>query len=188
MIRQYAPTAPSPLAASLLTSGEETFPRQLVASGNIGAGLGIVRLTYFQARKTETVNNIRGFSGLTAAAALTLARMGIYAVDPATGNLTLLAACASDTTLFATITSGYTRALTTPLPKVAGTTYAYGCIVTGTTAPTYLGCIAAGPGVLGSEAPLLAQQLTAQVDLPATIPAGTLAGNGVGCVYAELLP
>ena len=147
---------------------------------------GTLRLTYFTARKTETVNSLRIVGGSTAAGATpSLVRAGIWKVE-SNGDLTLVASIASDTSLLATASTAYTRALTAPLAKVAGQRYAYGLlVVTAATAPTVYG----GGALLASEmgqAPLIGGAVTAQANL-GNLTAAQVAASGT-LMYAVLVP
>jgi hypothetical protein len=173
---------------STLTNGEATMPRGEVQS-NVTLTSGQVRLAYFTATKTETINNIKGFTASTAAAATpTLCRLGLYSVD-SSGNLTLVASCASDTTMFATTTTAYTKALTVPYLKVAGQRYAIAALViTGATAPTSPASFFSGPGAeMTSTGPTESAALSGQSDLPSTITAGSL-GSSSQKMYAAVTP
>ena len=164
------------------------MPRGEVQS-NVTLSSGQVRLSYFTATKSETINNIKGFTANTAAGATpTLCRLGLYSVD-SSGNLTLVASCASDTTMFAATTSAYSRALTTPYAKVAGQRYAIGAlVVTGATAPTSPASFFSGPGSeMTATGPNEAAVLPGQTDLPASITAGSL-GSSSQKMYAVVTP
>lgn len=173
---------------SVLSSGEATMPRGEVQS-NVTLTSGTVRLSYFTATKTETVNNIKGYTASTAAGATpTLCRLGLYSVD-SSGNLTLVASCANDTTLFAATTTAYTKALSTPYLKVAGQRYAIGAIVvTGAAAPTTPASFFSGPGSeMTTTGPTEAAAFAGQSDLPASIPVGSL-GTSSQKLYAVVTP
>lgn len=174
------------LTANVLSSGESTFPR-LWATGNAGLNSGNLRLTYFTARKSETVTQVRMFSNGTAAGATpTLVRYGLYTVA-ANGDLTLVANIASDTALFATQNTAYTRNLASPYAKVAGQRYASGLlVVTGATAPTVF-CTVPLISSEMAQAPRLSASLTGQTDLPSSIAAGTLTDTTAMC-YSVLVP
>lgn len=154
-----------------ITNGEEVLPR-LHTIGAQGLAAGSVHLTYFTARKTETINNIRMLTDATAAAGTTLARMGVYSVDGG-GNLTLVAASANDTTIFDDPYSPYLKALTTPFSKTKGTRYAVAVLFTGTTPPMITGMTVSGADA--SLPPRLCGLYAGQTDLPANIPAGSVA-------------
>jgi len=175
MVRQFA--AATYTDPDALDVGESTLPRTS-AEGSYPVVSGQMRFTYFIARKTETVNQIRLATGSTAAAATpTVCRVGLYSVA-ADGALTLVASTANDTTLFAAVNTAYTRSVTTPYQKVAGQRYALGIIVvTAATAPSF-----AGTGFTsGAElavSPRKAAALSGQNDLPASVAAASLALSG----------
>lgn len=157
-----------------IATGEEVLPRLNVNSAQQLAASGTLHLTYFTARKTETINNLRMVTDAGTAGGTTLARMGIYSVNPNTGDLTLVAACANDTTLFSGSYTPYQKALTAAFNKVKGTRYAVGVLVVAgggmpaITATTCAGTDAALP-------PRLCGIVPGQADLPANITGGTVA-------------
>ena len=159
-----------------LAVGEELLPRLNVNGSQSLNASGSLHLTYFTARKTETINNVQMVTDSTAATGVTLARMGVYSVDPGTGNLTLVAATANDVNLFNGAYSAFQRALTTPFNKVKGTRYAFAVLVVGTGMPN-LSAIITPAGIDASAAPRLNGLVTGQADLPATIAAGVPAGD-----------
>lgn len=183
----YIPAATyEPYDPDRLIAGEATMSRRAIVAQTIATGNQSLRLTYFTARKTETVTQVRLVSGTTAAGATpTLVRVGVYSVA-GNGDLTLIASIANDTTLLAASSTGYTRALTAPFSKVAGQRYAVGTlVVTATTAPTLM-----GNGFVSSEAgmpPKMGALVAAQADLPATITAATAVDSGQ-LHYTVLLP
>lgn len=174
----------------LLTTGEEVFERDFVTLQNLPLTSQDLRLTYFTARKTGTIANLRISSGSTAAAATpTLCRVGIYQ-EAANGDLTLVAAIANDTSLFATINTAYTRALTASFTKTRGVRYAMGVLVVSATTMPFMagGNLAGGAGADESAiAPRLTGQVSGQADLPASIASGSLGLSGRR-IYGVLLP
>ena len=174
------------IAGNLLAVGEEIYPR-MFCNGTSTATNATMRLSYFTARNTETVNSIRLATGGTAAAATpTLIRLGIYSVD-AVGNCTLVASTANDTTLFAASSTSYTKALSAPWMKVAGQRYALGVlVVTAATAPSLVGNVIANGNEMGM-APRLSGTAGGRSDLPASlVPANV--GDSPNMIYAALLP
>lgn len=181
---------PSGYVSPLLTTGEETIPRTSVGFGaagwSVGAASGSVRGGIFTARKSETVTQVRVVTGTTAAAATpTLCKIGVYSVA-ATGDLTLVASTASDTTLFAAASTAYTRSFQASFAKVAGQRYAVAVIVvSGAAIPTFAGL----PGVPeGGAAPVLVLRRDGQSDLPSSIVAANNASTAGNILYAVLLP
>lgn len=169
-----------------LTSGEGTLSRREVNGSSVASGNGNLRLTYFTAKKTETITQIRTMVN-TAAVGASLARVGIYSVD-GSGNLTLVASIADDhSNLWIAATTVYTRSLSASWSKVKGTRYAIGILVVGTsTAPTFYG----QSTLLASEcgiAPRISGILASQTDLPSSITAGSVGDSGHQ-TYVALLP
>ncbi|MET0416054.1 MAG: hypothetical protein ABW022_08540 [Actinoplanes sp.] len=173
-----------------LTTGEETLLRDAVTSNNLVTTSQGLRLTFFTARKTETITQLRVNSGGTAAGATpTLVRVGIYLAD-ANSDGTLIASIPNDTTLFAAINAAYTRTLTAPFVKTAGQRYAWGeLIVTAAATPTRAGISIAGVGAAAepSQPPRLTGVLAGQSDLPASFTSSALAATGQR-FYGVLLP
>lgn len=175
-----APTVIPPwLAGNLVDGGEETFPRDQTSSVTIAATSGLLRLTYFTARKTEPVNNLRAIAGSTAAGATpTLARLGLYSIAANESGTLVCATDAADLTLFAVANTAYTRVTTTTGQKVAGQRYAFATlIVTAAATPTLAGH-AFGASTDAGVAPRLVGQITGQVDLPASFVIGSITASG----------
>ena len=173
-----------------LSSGEGSIPRMNVTTSSVATTSGTMRLTYFTARKSETVGNVRVDSGATAAGATpTLCRVGVYEEDPTTGDLTLVGSTANDTALFAAASTQYTKALSATFAKVAGRRYAIGVlVVTGATAPTFLGSLSSTALNLElAAAPRLGALVTGQTDLPSSVVAGSLA-TPTGLQFAVVKP
>jgi hypothetical protein len=172
--------------ADALTTGESTLLRRQCNAANVPSGTGNCRFTFFTARKTETVTQIRTISGSTAAATSTLCRVGIYSVD-GSGNLTLIASIANDTALWAATNTAYTRSLSASFTKTRGNRYAVGLIFVGTTAPTFAGI---NTGFASSEfgiGPRLGALTGSNADLPATVAVGSLTDTSTQS-YTVLLP
>jgi len=172
--------------ADELTTGESTILRRQVIAANVPSTSGYCRFTFFTARKTETVTQIRTISGSTAAATSTLCRVGIYSVD-GSGNLTLIASIANDTALWAATNTAYTRSLSASFTKTRGNRYAVGLIFVGTTAPTFAGI---NTGFAASEfgiGPRLGALTGSNSDLPASVAVGSLTDTSTQS-YTVLLP
>lgn len=168
-----------------LASGETCLPRT-----NTGTGPTLVsqklQLSYWTAAKTETINQIGTFTASTAAGATpTYCAMGCYLVA-ANGNLTLLGACANDTTLFAATFTEYLRAVTTPFQKVQGQRYAFGILVVSAAAMPIIDGYS-GTVLKASVAPVLTSALISQSTLPASITAGSLSSTASAC-FGEVTP
>lgn len=167
-----------------LITGQSTMPRDSINSGTAATMTsGTVRFAFFTAESTFTATSMRLNSGTTAAGATpTLVRCGLYTVS-ASGDLTLVAAIASDTALLAAANTAYTRAFSTggSLPAtyqlIAGRRYAIGIIVvTAATAPTLPGQIAVVASEMGL-APRVAASLAGQSNLPTAATAASLADS-----------
>jgi hypothetical protein len=141
--------------------GEQSNQVQLMTSG-------AVWVTFFTPATTLNVSSITMVCTQTAGASLTLARMGLYTFNETTA--TLVARCASDTTLFTSSLTTYQRSFNTNggFPSSytlnAGARYGVGVIVTGTTMPS----IGLRPVniALSSLTPRMSGLLTSQSDLP----------------------
>lgn len=165
----------------------ETVHRVFGVSSVDGPASGAACLTMFRARDTITVGNVTMITGGTAAAGTTLARMGLYTID-GSGNATLVARTASDTTLFNATTTSFTRAFSTTggypatYTIVKNNVYALGVITVATTPPVYQSTAisSANTTVSGLMAlsPRMTGNLAAQADLPTTISAASFVGRG----------
>lgn len=179
----------APPDPNALTVGESSIPRQLATSSVITMTSQLLRLSYFTAQKTETITTLRVTTGGTGAGATpTLVRLGVYSVDPSTGDLTLIASTANDTTLLATPAGSNSKALSASWAKVAGLRYAVGLlVVTGATAPT----IAANASALASteiaSAPKLACAVASQADLPASLASASQTASS-SAPYVAMIP
>ena len=161
----------------------DVFGRNLI-NQSTGPGTGAIWLTYFTPAATATISQITMASGITASSGLTLARMGLYTVD-GSGNLTLVARTASDTTLFNTNQTIYVRNLNTTggypatYQLIAGTRYALAIIMTGTTMPS-LACLGYSQTVgaaITALSPRTNGTYTGQTDLTTTISVGSIGSN-----------
>jgi hypothetical protein len=170
-----------------LLVGEATMTRREITSSAAVSGTQSLRLTYFTAKKTELISQVNLTTGGTAAAATpTLCRIGIYSVAD-NGDLTLVASTVNDTTLFATATTLYTKALQVPFTKVRGQRYAVGVlIVSGVATPTFHGyAFTLGASVIIE--PKLSAIVNTQADLPSSVANGSLAASSQA-IYTTLLP
>lgn len=173
------------LAADVLAAGQVVPPRIFnTATASFTVTSGGVHLTYFYGDKTEPINNVYVQSRGTAAGATpTLCRVGIWS-EAANGDLTLVAAIANDTSLFAATNTGYTRALTSTFNKVLGARYAAGLlVVSGAALPTVVGPqqqATVANSTLNSLPPKLLGFFGGQTDLPNSIPGGSVASTSNG--------
>lgn len=142
---------------------------------------GTVALSYWTARRTETITQVTTYTGGTAAGATpTLCRVGVYSVA-SNGDLTLTASIANDTALWASTNTAYTRSFTSSWTKTVGQRYAFALIVvTGAAIPVFLGTNNTSIAVaapLFLQAPTISSRITGQTDLPASIAAASLTGG-----------
>lgn len=169
-----------------LTTGEGTLARRAVTDTVATLFTGTIWLTYFTARKTEAVTQVRTCSGSTAASEATLCRIGVYEVDNL-GKLTLIASTANDTSLWSATSTTYASPFTSSFLKRRGITYAVGALVVEAgTAPDLLG----QAQMLQDEAsqpPRLCGAINDQTDLPTEV-APEAVGFSMIQVYAALVP
>lgn len=174
-----------------LNGGEATYDRVYLNTNTAGTLSGDLRLTGFTALHTETCNNITSYTGGGAGATLTLCRMGVYQVDPTTGNLTLLAATANDPTLWTATNTRYVRPLTTQFNKVANTPYMLGWICVGTTLPQIVMSAVSNLSFFipaQNQIPPACGKIQGQSDLPLTIPYSSYTGLTQSMYFMEVLP
>ncbi len=179
------------LRTQQIDTGEETIPRPLCQSESLLSTTQVLRLTYFTARKTELITQVKMISGGTAAGATpSLIRIGLYTVA-SNGDLTLVASTATDTALFAAANTAYTKALSASYQKVAGQRYALGLLLnTAAAFPTIMAMSASASriAVINSIAPLITGSVTAQANLPSTVATASVANSDNAALYCELLP
>ncbi|HSW91315.1 MAG TPA: hypothetical protein VLG09_01555 [Candidatus Saccharimonadales bacterium] len=150
----------------------------LNSSAAIQPASGTVSLSFFIAKKTETINTLTVSTGSVAAAATpTLCRMGIYNVDSSDNCTDLAGSTANDTTLFAATQTQYSKALSAPWNKVAGRRYAFAEItVSATTMPLFVGAAPVSNNLVQQfafQVPRRYARILAQADLPASILVGS---------------
>lgn len=176
-----------PQDADILTSGEPVMSRDALNSTSIAMTSGVLRFSFFTARKTETINSVRVPPGAVAAGATpTLIRVGIYSVA-ANGDLALIFSSVSDTSKLASTSSSSSFALSATWSKVAGTRYAVGLlVVTAATAPQVPGQNNM-PTTEGAVAPRINGALSSQADLPASSTDVALGSTG-SRLYFALVP
>jgi hypothetical protein len=168
-----------------LTTGEETFPR-LLATSDPQLTPSRLTLTYFTARKSEPITQVRTFTRGIAAATITLNRIGIYSVA-ANGDLTLVASTVNDVSLWSGTFATYTRSLTSTWSKQAGRRYAWGFLSVATTGPKLSGVLPVSGGE-GGQGPRINGSVDSQTDLPSSITSGTVATSAGTNVYAVAMP
>jgi hypothetical protein len=176
--------APVPLFG-LLSTGQETVPRWAV-TGTTSMSTGVLRMGVFTARDTLSVSNIRMVTGgaTVTNGTPTLVKFGLYSVA-SDGSATLLAATASDTTIFGATNSVYTRALTSSQVITAGQTYGIAALVVtaATTPPTVPASTTTLPTSEVSQTPVGARTVSGQSDLAASYAAGVLTPS-TATIYA----
>lgn len=136
-------------------------------------------LSYFTAARAETWTNANVVTGATVPSAITLSRLGLYVVDSATEDLTLVASTVNDTALFATQSSLRTKAFAIPYNSSKGARYALGILVVATTCPNFLATASGGVAAITAAEkgikPRQTGELAGQADLPSTITNSALA-------------
>lgn len=157
-------------SVNMSATAVETIFRGIVGTTYQGMTSGVLQYTFFTPLKTVTVSQISMCSGSIGSSGLTLARMGIVTFDETTA--TLVARTASDTTLFNTIATVYTRSLDTTggYPATytlnAGTRYGIAVVCVGTTMPTLTG--ATVNTQVAAVAPRINGYRISQTDIPTT--------------------
>jgi hypothetical protein len=131
---------------------------------------------YFTPLFNFTATNISMSSAEIASAGATLARMGVYTVNPSTQALSLVARTESDTTLFQSTNTVYTKAFNTTggYPStysfVAGTRYAASVILVGQTTDAKLASSgSAGYSQIAGLSPKMVASVSAESDLGPTV-------------------
>lgn len=178
-----------------LTSGQATMDRSEAAVATSTMGISQrLNLAYFTAVQTFTSTQVKVFSSATAAGATpTLVRIGLYSIDATTGAGTLVASTVSDTALFATVNTAYTKSWSSSVGVVAGQRYALATlVVTAAAAPSHPGQIFFGSvgnqgGIEAGLAPRMSAFIAAQADLPGSFVAGSLADSSAK-FYGVVLP
>jgi hypothetical protein len=157
----------------------ETLPRW-APSVTLTTTIGQLRLWYLTPTANATVTTFYISSGAAGAGGgVTFARLGLYTVDPSTGDLTLVAASLSDTALLSVPGTDYAKSfdsgggLPTSYQLVASSRYAIGLLVLG-------GSIRITVTLLQGTTlpPLNAGSLAGQTNLPTTLTAASLTPSG----------
>lgn len=170
-----------------LTVGESVFPRGQMSSTTLTATNGLTRLSFFTATKTEDISQVRSVSGGTAQVGATLCRLVVYSISKA-GVFTQVATTANDTSLWTVANTAYTTSFSAPFAKIAGTRYAVGMLVVGSsTAPTMQGRAVASGGATNEAGvdPIIAGYISSATDLVSNPASATAASPNV---YFALLP
>jgi hypothetical protein len=171
-----------------LTTGESTFSRRFISNTTLSAANGIMRLTYFTAKRSETITRVRTMTGAGGQVGATLNRVGIYSVAT-NGDLTLVASIPNTTSLWLAASTTYVTDLSASFAKVRGQRYAVGNLTVGSsTAAQFSGHGLAG--AVASEmglAPRICGYVGSQTDLPSSVAAGSVV-DSLTCFYHVLLP
>lgn len=148
-------------------------PQASVSSGSSGR----LRLTYFTSDATILATSLAVSSGSIAATGTSLCRYGIYSIA-ANGNGTLIAATDSDTNIFASINTVYSRSFAAPVTITAGNRYAAGPLWVGSgTVPYLVVYTIYGTLYLGSGSERLAGYIPSLSDLPASFVDSAVTGS-----------
>jgi hypothetical protein len=129
--------------------------------------------TFFTPRTTTTVTSISVASASTQTTGQSLVRFGLYTID-GSGNATLVARTASDSTIFSALNTVYTRTFNTtggfPSSYVltAGTRYALGVVIVAATVGTVYTAFDNIPAPLSTLAPRMTGLVASTTDLPTT--------------------
>jgi len=195
----WAPATPTPAttSASSLTSGtlsDSLLSSNVVTTANLTArfnqstsvvdvidratvtttrapNTGTIFFSFFSPVSSVTVSSISMATAATVASSVTLARMGLYTWDGTT--LTLVARTASDTTLFTTASTVYTRSFDTTgsypsnYALAAGTRYAVAVVVVASSVGTLLAGNA--PNTLAGLAPRVQAARSGVSDLSTSV-------------------
>jgi hypothetical protein len=167
----------------------ESAPTRMLQLQSQAQTLAAMRVSCFTAAKTETTSQVRVSSGTTASVTLDLARIGLYLLSTDATRWDLVAATASDTSLFGTVSTPYTRSWQTPYAKVAGRRYAHAQlqVAAAGTAGSLLG-VSLGSAAEAAIPPRVSGQLVAGLtDLPASFLDSALT-TSAQMIYAAILP
>jgi hypothetical protein len=127
--------------------------------------------TFFTPRTTTAVTSISVASASTQTTGQSLVRFGLYTID-GSGNATLVARTASDSTIFSALNTVYTRTFNTTggypstYTLVAGTRYALGVVIVAATVGTVYTAFDNIPAPLSTLAPRITGLVAATNDLP----------------------
>jgi hypothetical protein len=127
--------------------------------------------TFFTPRTTTAVTSISVASASTQTTGQSLVRFGLYTID-GSGNATLVARTASDSTIFSALNTVYTRTFSTvggypsTYTLVAGTRYALGVVIVAATVGTVYTAFDNIPAPLSTLAPRMTGLVAATSDLP----------------------
>jgi len=161
------------------------------ATGTISHTSGDIHFSYFTSYRGSIsggiVSKVEMRLGPQGATGLTLARVGLYTVNAATQQLTLVASTSNDTTGWSGAYSTVTKNLTGAYTLAVGQRYALGTLFIGTTPTSYTQANGSSDYGLNALPPRLCGKLTGQTDLPSTVNDTSLQTTGAG-PFAILLP
>ena len=178
------------------TSSIDWLPRGHGTIGNAGITSGQLVLAFFTAPYNMTATTLTFCTGGTATASLTLCRFALFAVsetitDSVTATspvITMVARTASDTTIGNVMNTLYSRAFSTAggypasYNLVAGTRYAAGIIVVGTTTGLWQAATLSAGNVMRLP-PMAAGVIGGQTDIPT---AATTVSAGSFMLYGRI--
>jgi hypothetical protein len=175
-------------ATDSLTTGEANMPRDRITGTGITMNAnGSARMKFFQAEKTEVITQVKSYCGGQAMVGATLAKMGVFELNPSTGDVALLASTANDTSLWAAPNTAYVRPFVASFTKKRGSWYGAAPLHVGATQlPTFAGqntSIAAEAG----QAPRIGAVIAAPADFPSNVLAASVNDNSQW-PYMVLLP
>jgi hypothetical protein len=163
----------------ILTNGEASIDRKAPLTGVAYGTSSNMLLTYRKSIKTETITKLSMACGTAAGATPTLIKFGVYSVNETTGDLTLVASTASDTSVFSTANTGYELNLSSSWSKTAGTLYAYALLlVSSQTLPTIIGhahLASTGVNNILALPPRVTGLVSGQTDLPSSVVSSSVA-------------
>jgi len=168
-------------ATNETTSVVDVYPRSGNFSGTPSSST--TYFTFFTPRWDATVSSLSVASASTQTTGQSLVRFGLYTVD-GSGNATLVARTASDTTIFSSANTVYTRTFNTTggypstYSLVAGTRYAIGVVVVAATTGTVYTAFNSIPSALSTLSPRMTGLVAATSDLPTT--ASTYSTSTIG--------
>lgn len=154
----------------LPTTLTETMNPNAENSAVLAPSSGDLDLTYFTPNVTRASTGFTLESGASAASGLTTCQVGLYSVT-SNGNLNLVASIASDTTLFASTFTAYSRTWQSPVQLQAGQQYAFAVLQVGTTIAQLRGQGNLSP-LAAARSPRICATILGQSSLPASITSG----------------
>ena len=165
---------------------EFTIDRFLATTSSKTLTNRTIYLSFFTARVTEAITKLRVYTGQTAAVGATTLQMGVYSVNVATGDLTLIGTTVNDTALLAGTYGQNDATLSSTWSKVAGQRYAIGILQIGATTAAKIGGVYLACKNLASESPRLYGALAGQSSFPASIGDASLTSNSDFPIFAAI--